>query len=354
MRARRRAAAAPARAWAAALCEFGRASSPSRAAACGACGAARTGESPVEGVLCGDGANVDQPLLPDAVVGQELLDLVEARAELLGKAVHVVAQPDRHVHRHATRPDVGGVHARARDALVKLHQLLALLEEPQQRRERADVEGVARDGEQVVEDPRDLEEHHADHLRAPRHLALDEALDRHRVAVLRRHHRDVVEAVKVGERLHVRLVLDQLLRPAVEQPDVRVGARDHLAVHLEDEPQHAVRGRVLRPKVHREVLDLGLVLHVERDVGAQLGARRRRGRRAEGPQGARRRRPGGPRGPARASERPENNHAGKWRSLESGAPVGSRSALASVRVSASSSSRRWRCAAASASSWLGA
>mmetsp|Transcript_17972 Transcript_17972/g.55975 ORF Transcript_17972/g.55975 Transcript_17972/m.55975 type:complete len:430 (-) Transcript_17972:116-1405(-) len=231
------------------------------------------GEAVIERLLGRNCADVDEPLLPDAVVCEQLLDLVETRAELLREAEDVVAQPDRHVHRHAARPHVRGVHARARHALVELHQLLALLEAPKERRERANVKRVARDGEEVVEDPRDLEEHGADHLRAPRHLTLEEALDRHRVAVLGGHHRHVVEAVKVGQGLQIRLVLDELLRSAVQQPNVRVRARDHLAVHLEHEPEHAVRGRVLRPKVHREVLDLRLVLHVERDVGAQLGAR---------------------------------------------------------------------------------
>ena len=37
------------------------------------------------------------------------------------------------------------------------------------------------------------------------------------------HHRDVVEAVKVGQRLQVVFVLDELLRAAVQQSNVGVG-----------------------------------------------------------------------------------------------------------------------------------
>ena len=230
-------------------------------------------------------------LLPDAIPGEHLFHLVDAagelraavgraagevdatraarreraawrgarRARLLAERGDVIAEAEGEVGVDASGADVGGVHPRARDALVELHQLLALLEPPEHRRERADVHRVARDGEQVVEDPRDLEEHRADHLRAARHRRVRQRLHRHRVPLLLRHHRDVVEAVEVRQRLLVVLVLDQLLGAAVEEADVRVGALDHLAVELEDEAQHAVRRRVLRAEVEREVLDLHLV-----------------------------------------------------------------------------------------------
>ena len=87
------------------------------------------------------------------------------------------------------------------------------------------------------------------------HRDPQEFLDGHRVAVLLRHHRHVVQPVKVRERLLVVFVLDQLFGAAVQEADVGVGARDALAVELEDEAEDAVRRRVLRPEVEREVLD---------------------------------------------------------------------------------------------------
>ncbi len=42
----------------------------------------------------------------------------------------------------------------------------------------------------------------------------------------------------------------------MQQPDMRVGTLDHLAVELEDETKHAVRRRVLRPKIHGVVANL--------------------------------------------------------------------------------------------------
>ena len=64
-----------------------------------------------------------------------------------------------------------------RDALVELHQLLALLEAPQRRRDGADVERVGRDVEQVVQDAGDLGEQHADVLGARRRRDAEQLLD---------------------------------------------------------------------------------------------------------------------------------------------------------------------------------
>ncbi len=50
-------------------------------------------------------------------------------------------------------------------------------------------------------------------------------------------------------------MLGELLGGAVQQADVRIGALDHLAVELQHQAQHAVRGRMLRAKVQGVVVD---------------------------------------------------------------------------------------------------
>ena len=74
--------------------------------------------------------------------------------------------------------------------------------------------------------------------------------------------RDVVEPVEIGDRLQIGPDLDELLGAAMQQADMRVGALDHLAVHLEQQAQHAVRGRVLRAEID------GVVAHL--DVGHRV------------------------------------------------------------------------------------
>eukprot|EP00053_Salpingoeca_punica_P008372 m.75267 g.75267 ORF g.75267 m.75267 type:complete len:437 (+) comp14572_c0_seq1:246-1556(+) len=228
-----------------------------------------TGEAVVEGLLGGDDANVNKALLPDAVAGQQLLHLVNALRELLGKLVDVLQETQRQVQGDAARPDIGGMHACAGDALVELHHLLALLEHPEERRGGADVEGVCGDGHDVVEQAGDLGEESADVLGAERDLDVEQFLHGERVGLLVGHHGDVVQTVKVGQRLEVGLVLDQLLRAAVQKSDVRIGVADNLAIQLQDQAQHTVGSRVLRAKVDGEVRD-GLLRDVLLDLCARL------------------------------------------------------------------------------------
>ena len=197
---------------------------------------------------------------------------------MLARAARVLRRVLRHpvgqVAVDAARAVVRRVHPRARHRLVDVEQILALAERVEERRHAADVERVRAEPQQVVEDPRDLVEHHADVLRAHRHLDAEQPLDREAVRVLVAHHRHVVEPVHVRQRLEVRPVLGELLGRAVQQADVRVRALDHLAVELEHEPQHAVRRRVLRPKVHRVVADFshGLWASANRLPGPQHAA----------------------------------------------------------------------------------
>ena len=85
--------------------------------------------------------------------------------------------------------------------------------------------------------------------RFPRHVDPEQLLDGQHVGVLVAHHRHVVQAVHVGHRLDVGLLLGELLGGPVQQADMRIGALDHLAIELQHQAQHAVRRRVLRAEI---------------------------------------------------------------------------------------------------------
>lgn len=89
---------------------------------------------------------------------------------------------------------------------------------------------------------------------AQRHVYVQQLLDRQGEALLVAHHGDVVQAIEVGQRLHVGLVFDQFLRAAVQKTDMRIGAEDDLAVQLQNQPEHAVSGRMLRAEVKPHIL----------------------------------------------------------------------------------------------------
>ena len=109
----------------------------------------------------------------------------------------------------------------------------------------------------MAQNAADLAEKDPEELGATWHFELEEPLDGEHEGVLLVHRRGVVEPVEVRNVLDVGARLDQLLRAAVEQPDVRVDALDDFAVELQHQAQHAVGGGVLRPEVDGKVADGG-------------------------------------------------------------------------------------------------
>ena len=155
----------------------------------------------------------------------------------------VVDQLRRQVGVHAAHAEILGVHAAARGALVEHHQLLALLEAPQRRGERADVHGLRRDVEEMREQAPDLGVEHADELRALGDVQPSSFSAARQKACSWFIGRDVVEPVEIADRLQVGLVLDQLLGAAMQEADMRIDALHHLAVELE----HQARARRAPP-----------------------------------------------------------------------------------------------------------
>jgi hypothetical protein len=54
------------------------------------------------------------------------------------------------------------------------------------------------------------------------------------------HGNDIIEAVEIGQRLQIGLVLDEFFGAAMQEADMRIDALDDLAVELKDEPQYAM------------------------------------------------------------------------------------------------------------------
>ena len=214
------------------------------------------GEAPLPGVLERHHADVDVALLEDAVVGEQPFEIVADLQERIAERLDVVDQLRRQVLVHAADAEIGRVHARAGGALVEHHQLLALLEAPQRRGERADVHRLRGDVEEMREQPPDLAKEHADQLRAARHREAEQLLGREAEGMLLVHRRDVVEPVEIRDRLQIGLVLDQLLGAAMQQADMRIDALDHLAVELQHQAQHAMRRRMLRPEIDGEIAEV--------------------------------------------------------------------------------------------------
>src|SRR5262249_16080294 len=107
------------------------------------------GKAPCPGISELNDTNINVALLEDPVVGQKLLEVVADAEKRTAKGLDVVDQLLGQVLVNTADPEEGRMHAAARGALVERHQLFALLKSPQRRRERAHVQGLSGDVEDM-------------------------------------------------------------------------------------------------------------------------------------------------------------------------------------------------------------
>ena len=153
--------------------------------------------------------------------------------------------------------------------LDEVEHVLAVAEAVERGRDRADLQAHLAEEQQERRDARQLGEHRADVERARRRLDAHQQLGARDERHLVRERRQPVDAVDQRGDLRVGAELGELLVAAVHVADHRVG-RDHaLAVEPHDEPQRAVRRRVLRPEVEDHVAGVELDVHLRLGEVAQ-------------------------------------------------------------------------------------
>jgi hypothetical protein len=136
------------------------------------------------------------------------------------------------------------------------HELLTLLETPQEGSQGTNIHGVRKNRHQVVQDAGDFTKHGTDPLGTLWDLNVEQLLNSKGETLLVGHHGNVVETIKVGQGLEVCLVLDQLLGTTVQQTDVGVCADNLFTIELENQTQDTVSGRMLGTEVDSVVADL--------------------------------------------------------------------------------------------------
>ena len=115
----------------------------------------------------------------------------------------------------------------------------------------------------------ELEEDHPQVLGSLGDFELNQPLDRTAEGLHLEEVRDVIHPLDKGDDLPVALVLAGLFDPGVDIADHRPHVAHDLAFEVDDQPQHAVRGGVVRPDVHGH--DLATAIRSRRFV-KQLGA----------------------------------------------------------------------------------
>ena len=193
---------------------------------------------------------------------------------LLGRARHPVAEAAHElvieIAVHATDAVVVEQHPGSREGTQHLHDLVALDEAPQDGRQAAQVEGHPAHEQGMAGDTQQLPRQHADVLGPARHGDVHELLEGHHRRPLAEQGADVFQRVEVADGLVVIRVLAQLLDTPVQIAEDRIEIRHDLAVDLHDDPQHAVRRRMLGAHIEEhlavaEGVELGLALRARRE-----------------------------------------------------------------------------------------
>ena len=143
---------------------------------------------------------------------------------------------------------VGG-QPRAAIFLEDFQNLFALAETIEDRRERADIERMRPEPEQVAGDALQFRENRAHHSRARRRFGTQQFFDGFAIAQAVRDRRDVIHAVHVRRELLIAAMFGDFFDAAMQVADDAFGLDHALAVELQLYAQHAVRGGVLRPHI---------------------------------------------------------------------------------------------------------
>ena len=122
------------------------------------------------------------------------------------------------------------MHPVAGDELEKIEDLLALAEAVPEHGDRTQLEAGRPEPHEVGVDPVQLAEEHAHPRRLRRHLEVEQLLDREHEDELVVLEREVVDPLRIRDRLPPRFLLHVLLEAGVEVADHGLQPDDALAV----------------------------------------------------------------------------------------------------------------------------
>ena len=83
------------------------------------------------------------------------------------------------------------------------------------------------------------------------------------------HHRHIIKAIHITNRLIIRFRFRQLFSRAMQQPNMWISTLNNFAIQLQYQTQHAMRRRVLRAKIHSVIADFCHAGRVTENVGTK-------------------------------------------------------------------------------------
>ena len=216
----------------------------------------RTAQAVINRHLLRDDADIARAIHPDAVAREERFRLVDVHDDFVEELPDLIHPARRQIARHAADARVAGGETRTRQRLEQIVELLALRERVHEHGQRADIHREAAHAEQMRRDTGQFAADDADVLAARRQRLVDahQLLDGERVSDVAGQRCEVIQSIRVRDELGVSHVLRDLFVAAMQVADVGHRLGDDLAVHLQQDAQHAVRGRMRRPHVEDHLL----------------------------------------------------------------------------------------------------
>ena len=160
-----------------------------------------------------------------------LLDVVHVFWNVLEQLARARDEILRDVVSHAADANVAHGQAPAAAGFDKVVNLFSGAEAVPEIADGAEVYKVRADADQVVRNPAELREDHADVLRPLGDLDAEHLLDCHRIRYAVHHGGHVVEAISEGNHLPVHVRLRHLLEAPVQIADLGIGIDDLFAVN---------------------------------------------------------------------------------------------------------------------------
>ena len=153
-----------------------------------------------------------------------------------------------HVHTDAAKSHIIAHHPRTANFLEQVEDFFAFAEGIHHRRaERTHVLHKKADETGVVLEPRELRHDDTNVFGAFGNGQAGELLDCERVGPVVRHRTKIIQPVGVGHRGEIRNVLADLLVVAMQIAEHRLELYDRFAIQHHVHPEHAMRGRMMRP-----------------------------------------------------------------------------------------------------------
>ena len=151
--------------------------------------------------------------------------------------------------RHTADARVAVGEPRTAKRFENIVELFTLVEGVQKEREGTGIQPHRPDGDQMVANPCQLRDNHAQVLAAGCQLDPHQRLDRMMPGHVIGHRRNVIHAIGDGHVLVVIQLFTNLLETRMQIPDIGHRVDNPFPIQFEDQPQSRVRGRMLGAKV---------------------------------------------------------------------------------------------------------